>query len=118
MSKVHCIECFRICEHLDKAPIMIQGDRNWFGTKYYCCLCAGTRIFNLARIIELRPEKKFGFIKGKEENFFFHYSDCDSTFIPRKGMLVNFEIAFLKDQRYSFKAINIKPASRKDGRRK
>ena len=108
-KKMRCTECLRACKHLDNAPLMVQGGGSWLGKKYYCCLCSGTRVLNRAKIVELRPEKKFGFIQGKKDNFYFNYGDCDSRFIPHKGMLVDFEVVFLKDKRHSFKAVNIKP---------
>lgn len=110
MPQILCVECLKLCKHLSKAPVMIPGGRTWLGTKYYCCVCAGTRVFNRARIVEMQPVKKFGFIQGEKENFFFHFSDCrdDFDFIPHKGMLVDFEVVFLKDKTHSYKAVNIK----------
>ena len=108
MAKVYCQEKHN--KWISKKPAMIGIGTKGLGDEFICSVCRSKRAFiNTAKIIAVNLSEKYGFIEGKEENFYFRFSDLAWNYIPYKGMHVSFEIAFLGRGKYQFRAIHIKP---------
>jgi len=103
MGKVYCQH------HKDKElmPAMIYFGDNSIGKQFICAVCSGVRVFNVGEIVSLKNQ--YGFIKGKKEDIFFHFSNLAYDYKVYSGMKVSFEISFLENDR--LQAINIKPAN-------
>lgn len=103
MEKIYCQQ------HRDKnlLPVMIHFGKSSLGQQYICAVCSGVRVFNTGKIVSLKPESGYGFISGKKENVFFHFSNLARAFEPCVGMSVSFEVSFLEDGRVQ--ATNVKP---------
>lgn len=101
MTKVTCPN------HRDRnlSPMMIHFRKGSLGREYVCAVCSGVRVFNTGQIIQVQGQ--YGFISGKKENVFFHFSNRAYTFKLYVGMRVCFEVTFLDDGRLN--AINVKP---------
>ena len=61
--------------------------------------------FNIGEIVSLKGQ--YGFVDGKKDNFFFHFSNLAYDFTPHVEMMVSFEVSFLEDNK--IQAINVKP---------
>jgi len=105
MNKIYCQH------HNDKnlLPTMIRFGVNSLGKQYICAVCSGVRVFNTAQIVSLNFKGHYGFIAGKKENIFFHFSKLAYRFKPRTGQTVSYEVSFLEDGR--LQAINLKPVN-------
>lgn len=104
MTKIIC----KNHQNRNLSPVMIHFSKNSLGKQYICAICSGVRVFNTGKIVTLNLEKKYGFIDGEKENFFFHFSNLAYNFVPLKGMKVSFEVSFLDESR--IQAIKIKPS--------
>ena len=107
MAKIFCPEKHN--KWVTKNPLMIEIGENGLGKEYICCICRTKRVFNTANILTVNLLNKYGFIEGQKDNFFFHFSNLEGNFIPKKGMPVSFEVVFLGGGKHKFQAINIKP---------
>ena len=97
-----------ICpRHSDKnlKPVMIYFAKGSLGWQYICAVCSGVRVFNTGKIYKISGQ--YGFISGRKDGFFFHFSNLAYDFKPYVGLVVSFEVSFLDNGRVQ--AINVKP---------
>ena len=95
MAKVHC----QHHQASNLEPVMIYFGDKGLGNQYICAVCSRVRVFNTGEIVSLSPTGQYGFISGAKENFFFHFTNLASDFVPKKLMRVSFEISFLEDNK-------------------
>ena len=75
--------------------------------KYYFTLFEFAKDLKNSNVKEIAIKDGSVIITTRKENIFFHTSNLSHSFIPFKGMYVDYELSFLEDSRVQ--AVNVRP---------